>query len=179
MRRVALRTAYLACDTVGFTNKISNTAHIHEKIDWCVGAYIVYKDTVLLRLHEKYLVWAHVGGHVELDEDPVTAIKRECLEEVGLSITLHNELTTTSLTDYIESVELPTPAHMNIHRINATHQHIDLIYYAHSTTDVVVPEQVSDTWAWQTRDQVANHPTLSDRVRSYALGALTTYAQAQ
>jgi 8-oxo-dGTP pyrophosphatase MutT (NUDIX family) len=150
-------------------------AHIHEKIDWCVGAYIVHNHTVLIRLHDKYNVWAHVGGHVELDEDPITAVKRECLEEVGLTITLHNEKSTPSLTDYIESVELPIPAHMNIHRINDTHQHIDLIYYAHCDSSAVVPEDANDVWEWLTKEEVENHPTLSDRVRTYALGALATY----
>lgn len=154
-------------------------AHIHEKIDWCVGAYIVHEHKVLLRLHEKYNVWTHVGGHVELDEDPITALKRECLEEVGLAITLLNESTTPDLSDYVESTELPSPAHMNIHRINDAHQHIDLIYYATSETDAVVPENEGEEWAWLTSDEVTQHPQLSDKVRHYALGALTTYQEAQ
>ena len=56
-------------------------AHIHELIDWTAGVYIVHNNKVLIRLHEKYHMWVHVGGHVELDEDPVQAAIRECKEE--------------------------------------------------------------------------------------------------
>ena len=60
--------------------------HIHEKIDWTVDVFIVHEGRVLLRMHEKYYTLLAVGGHVELDEDPATAAKRECMEEVGLPI---------------------------------------------------------------------------------------------
>ena len=65
-------------------------AHIHELIDWTAGVYIVHKNKVLIRKHEKYGFWIHVGGHVELDEDPVTAAIRECKEEVGLDVTIYD-----------------------------------------------------------------------------------------
>jgi len=149
-------------------------AHIHELIDWCVGAYIVHNNKVLIRLHEKYGVWVHVGGHVELDENPITAIKRECLEEVGLAIAIHGEDVLEQTTDAIENTELPPPAHMNIHRINDTHEHIDLIYYATSTSDKVVPENDTDQWVWLTEQEVKNHPDMSEKIKSYALGALAT-----
>ncbi len=122
-------------------------AHIHEKIDWTAGVYIVYKNKVLIRLHEKYKIWIHVGGHIELDEDQVTAAIRECKEEVGLDITIHDG------GDHSVEMEpgmryLPLPAHMNIHHVGGAeyseHQHLDLIYYATSDTDVVIPENTTD-----------------------------------
>ena len=60
--------------------------HIHEKIDFTVEVFIVHKDKVLLRMHDKYHLWLSVGGHIELDEDPVQGIIREVKEEVGLDI---------------------------------------------------------------------------------------------
>jgi len=35
--------------------------HIHEKIDFCAEAYIVYNNKVLLRIHDKLDKWLSVG----------------------------------------------------------------------------------------------------------------------
>jgi 8-oxo-dGTP pyrophosphatase MutT (NUDIX family) len=40
--------------------------------------------------HDKYKIWAHVGGHIELDEDPNEAVLREIKEEVGLDVKLYD-----------------------------------------------------------------------------------------
>lgn len=148
-------------------------AHIHELIDWTAGVYIVHKNRVLLRLHDKYKIWIHVGGHVELNEDPVTAAKRECLEEVGLQITIHGEAECPQYADE-KSHELPLPAHMNIHRINDSHQHIDCIYYATSDSMDVIPENIDDQWEWLTKEEVEANQHITSKIRAYALGALET-----
>ncbi|MFK5282779.1 NUDIX domain-containing protein, partial [Lacticaseibacillus paracasei] len=61
-------------------------AHIHEKIDFTVEVFIVHKDKVLLRMHDKFKFWLSIGGHIELDEDPIQAAYREVKEEVGLDV---------------------------------------------------------------------------------------------
>jgi len=38
--------------------------HIHEKIDYTTDVFIVCKDKVLLRKHEKYGIWLGVGGRI-------------------------------------------------------------------------------------------------------------------
>lgn len=149
-------------------------AHIHEDIDWTVDVYIVHHNKVLLRLHEKYGIWLGVGGHIELDEDPLQAAKRECLEEVGLKIQINTEETLTAASDE-ESQDLPVPAFMNIHRISATHRHIGMVYYATCDTNVVTPENENDTWEWLTEEQVCAKKDMLSKVRHYALGALHTY----
>jgi 8-oxo-dGTP pyrophosphatase MutT (NUDIX family) len=147
-------------------------AHIHDKIDWTAGVYIVHANKVLLRLHDKYKIWIHVGGHVELDEDPVAAAKRECKEEVGLDITIYGEAGCPQYAD-ANSRELPVPAHMNIHHVgDSGHQHIDCIYYATSESSNVIPENADDQWEWLTRDEIASHPNITSKIRAYALGAL-------
>ncbi|MEK6836116.1 MAG: NUDIX domain-containing protein [Nanoarchaeota archaeon] len=62
--------------------------HIHDKIDFTAEAFIVYKNRVLLRKHDKYKIWLSVGGHIELDEEPNEAVIREVKEEVGLNVEL-------------------------------------------------------------------------------------------
>ena len=52
-------------------------AHVHELIDFTVSVFVVYKDKVLVRKHEKYHTWLAVGGHIELNEEANAAALRE------------------------------------------------------------------------------------------------------
>ena len=67
-------------------------AHIHEKIDFTADVFVVHKDKVLIRTHDKYDLWLAVGGHIELDEDPNQSAIREVKEEVGLDVELVGNL---------------------------------------------------------------------------------------
>ena len=145
--------------------------HIHEKIDWTVDVFIVHEGRVLLRMHEKYYTLLAVGGHVELDEDPATAAKRECMEEVGLPIHIMGE-------EKLESIPeerfryLPIPAGQNIHYVNDIHQHISTVYFATCEHTNIVPERPEDTWEWLTREEVLARTDLLQNIKKYALEAL-------
>jgi 8-oxo-dGTP pyrophosphatase MutT (NUDIX family) len=146
--------------------------HIHKLIDWVTEAYIVHQDKVLLRFHEKYDIWLGVGGHVELDEDPNQTTLREVKEEVGLDIEL------IATTDYkTERVtqgykDLIPPAFMNMHKINDTHYHLCLIYFAKSNSNKVIPENKDDKWKWLTADEIKSFDNMLEDVRKYSLRAL-------
>ena len=125
--------------------------HIHEKIDVTATVYVLYEKKVLLRQHDKYDLWLGVGGHVELDEDPNQAAKREVKEEVGLDI----ELVSTKEPIKTEKVRyLVAPEFMNMHPITDTHDHMDMIFYGRANTDNVVPEEEGDVWKWVTREEL-------------------------
>ncbi len=149
-------------------------AHIHELIDWTAGVYIVHNNKVLIRLHDKVKLWIHVGGHVELDEDPVSAAIRECKEEVGLDITIYSRKSIPPSQENIR--HLIPPAHMNIHRTggSSSHQHIDLIYYATSTTDQVIPEKEDNVWLWLSKEELEAFTDIQPYIKEYAHGALDT-----
>jgi 8-oxo-dGTP pyrophosphatase MutT (NUDIX family) len=148
-------------------------SHIHEKIDWTVTVFIVHKDTVLLRMHDKYRKILGVGGHVELDEDPLAAAKRECLEEVGLVIHIPGEDAEQRFFDDRWKLRtLPRPAHMNIHHISDTHQHIDIVYYATCESTDVIPEHPDDTWEWLTKEEIEKRDDILADIKYYAIGAL-------
>ncbi len=151
-------------------------AHIHELIDWTAGVYIVHKNKVLIRKHEKYGFWIHVGGHVELDEDPVAAAIRECKEEVGLDVTIYDQ--NPNPPEMLPSERhLPSPAHMNIHYVGggeSDHQHIDLLYYATAGTDSVVPENEDDQWLWMSKEDIEANTEMKPNIKYYALQALET-----
>ena len=109
--------------------------HIHDKIDFTAEVFIVYKNRVLLRMHEKYHTWLGVGGHIELDEDPNQAAIREVKEEVGLDVTLCGSVNHEY--DNLDYHELIPPIFLNRHRVSPTHEHITFVYFASALTDVI------------------------------------------
>ena len=146
--------------------------HIHEKIDFTVSVFIVHKNLVLLRKHDKYGIWLGVGGHIELDEDPNQAALREVKEEVGLNVKLIGDELAHGHTE--KSVNLIPPGFMNRHFINDKHEHLDLIYFATSDTDKVVPENSNDEWTWlESKDLKDSKYNLSESIRLYAGTALS------
>jgi 8-oxo-dGTP pyrophosphatase MutT (NUDIX family) len=102
-------------------------AHIHEKIDFTVAIFFVHDGKILLIHHRKLDKWLPLGGHIELDEDPEQAALREAKEESGLDVELLGERPPTTSPG---TRALIAPRFLDIHRINATHEHIGMIYWA-------------------------------------------------
>jgi 8-oxo-dGTP pyrophosphatase MutT (NUDIX family) len=148
--------------------------HIHEKIDFTVAVYVVHKNKVLLRLHDKYKVWCGVGGHIELNENPNQAAVREVKEEVGLSVVLVGRSARPGKKVEVFDELLP-PSFMNIHFVSATHQHMDMIYFAKTKSNEVKPtgNDLSNEWRRLTQEDLEqNDLGLNEVVRFYALEAL-------
>lgn len=144
--------------------------HIHEKIDFTVETFIVHKDKVLLRRHDKYGIWLSIGGHIEFDEDPNQAALREIKEEVGLDAKLFdNRFIKIESKDF---KELISPVALNRHRISPTHEHVSMIYFASSTSDKVIPEKPTDVWKWCSEKDIDNLEGISENVAFYAKLAL-------
>jgi 8-oxo-dGTP pyrophosphatase MutT (NUDIX family) len=102
-------------------------AHLHEKIDFTVAIFIVHDGKILVVHHRNLNKWLPLGGHIELDEDPEQAALREAKEESGLDVELLGERPPTTGPG---TRALIAPRFLDIHRINATHEHIGLIYWA-------------------------------------------------
>ncbi|MBP9771925.1 MAG: NUDIX domain-containing protein [Candidatus Pacebacteria bacterium] len=128
--------------------------HIHEQIDFTVEVFIVHANKVLLRKHDKYGIWLSIGGHIELDEDPVEAALREVKEEVGLTASLVG----TPPPHFKERKgykELMSPRYITRHPIgDAGHEHVVFSYFATSDSDMVVPEKETDEWRWFTKEEL-------------------------
>jgi 8-oxo-dGTP pyrophosphatase MutT (NUDIX family) len=115
-------------------------AHLHEKIDFTVEVFIVYKNKVLLRRHEKYDIWLSVGGHIELDEDPLEAAIREVKEEVGLDIKLIGNKKGEKGDGGIENKgykDLIPPKYLGRHPAGGIHEHLTFVYFATTNTDQI------------------------------------------
>jgi 8-oxo-dGTP pyrophosphatase MutT (NUDIX family) len=102
-------------------------AHIHEKIDFTVVIFVVHDEKILLIHHRNLNRWLPLGGHIELDEDPEQAALREAKEESGLDVELLGERPPTTGPG---TRALIAPRFLDIHRINPTHEHIGMLYWA-------------------------------------------------
>ncbi|MDO8482977.1 MAG: NUDIX domain-containing protein [bacterium] len=144
--------------------------HIHEKVDFTVEVFVVCKNKVLLRLHDKYKIWLSVGGHIELDEEPNQAAVREVKEEVGLDITLFRDNTTPVFRDE-NYQELVPPKFLNFHSVTPIHRHVTLVYFARSAHFDVRPEKPDDQWKWVSVEEL-DEVGLKPSVKFYAERAL-------
>jgi 8-oxo-dGTP pyrophosphatase MutT (NUDIX family) len=145
--------------------------HIHEKIDFTVSVFVIHKNKILIRKHDKYGTWIGVGGHTELDEDSNQTAIREVKEEVGLDVVLWGEKPNSGHPG--KTIHLIPPRFMNRHHINEDHEHLDLVYFASSNTDKVVPEKPNDEWTWLTLEELNNSKyNLSETIKLYAETAL-------
>ncbi|MES2059639.1 MAG: NUDIX domain-containing protein [Patescibacteria group bacterium] len=145
--------------------------HIHEKIDFTSEVFIVHKDKVLLRMHDKFKIWLSVGGHIELDEDPEEAAIREVKEEVGLDIELVGRK--PDLNDP-ENYAVMAPQYMVRHFVNATHEHVTFVYFARSQTDKVMDaisgHELAET-KWVDKEGLEKMD-LKNNIRFFAMKAL-------
>jgi 8-oxo-dGTP pyrophosphatase MutT (NUDIX family) len=153
-------------------------AHIHEKIDFTVCIFVVHDDKVLLVHHRNLNQWLPLGGHIELDEDPEQAALREAREESGLEVELIGERPPTSGPG---TRALIAPRFLDIHRINATHEHIGMIYWARPRSGAVTlaPAEHHDI-RWCTSGELDSlQPPMNDAVKWYSRKALEEVSSGQ
>lgn len=150
-------------------------AHIHEKIDFTVSAYIVHPnlDKILLIHHKKLNRWLQIGGHVELDENTDQALEHEIAEECGLEVELLSEKPGK---DDVESKVLYRPDFMNMHKLSTPkgHYHIDLRYVAiaKSAEPKLAPDEHNDIRWFSRHDLYTADYGLTAADRWYCLEAL-------
>jgi|SRR3989344_1020749 len=146
--------------------------HIHEKIDFTVGVFIVYDNKVLLIFHKKHNMWLQIGDHIELDEDPEQALFREVKEECGLDIEIVGKKEPSIEVKGIKF--LYPPVFMNIHDINETHKHVGLYYIAKAKSDAfILSEREHNDIRWFSRKDLDEPKfNLSASLKFYAKEAL-------
>ena len=153
-------------------------AHIHEKIDFTVAIFVVHDAKVLLILHRKLGKWLPLGGHIELDEDPEIAALREAKEESGLDVELLGERPPTTEPG---TRALIAPRFLDIHRINDTHEHIGMIYWARPLAgDVTLATEEHHDIRWCSAEELdALQPPMSNAVKWYCQQALKEMRNAE
>lgn len=145
--------------------------HIHEKIDFTVAIFVVHQGKILVIHHRKLDRWLPLGGHIELEEDPEQAALREAREESGLEIELVGERPPTTEPG---TRALIAPRFLDIHRINPTHEHIGMIYFARVRSgDVTLAAAEHHAIRWCTASELDQlTPPMSGAVQWYCRKAL-------
>jgi 8-oxo-dGTP diphosphatase len=146
-------------------------AHINKLIDYTVVVYIVYNGKVLLVNHKQLKKWLPIGGHIELDEDPVQAALREAKEESGLEIEIIAEKPEVNDPD---NKILHTPEYLDIHRIDDIHRHVGIIYFARADNDkITLAEKEHNNIKWFSKAEIeAGEVNLRPAIKFYAYRAL-------
>jgi 8-oxo-dGTP pyrophosphatase MutT (NUDIX family) len=123
-----------------------------------VAVFVVDGGRVLLHYHRKLGKWLPPGGHIEDDELPDDAARREVLEETGVRVGLVGARGLP--TDYLQ--QLVVPAGIQVEDIYTGHQHIDLVYFARpdppddiAAAEVVPRLAASDQVGWYAVDDLA------------------------
>lgn len=136
-------------------------------------AVILDAGRVLLLKHRKLGLWLPPGGHIEADEDPEQAVRREVREEVGLEV----HILTDQRPTHPAVTTVPAPFTIQVEDIpgrpgDPPHQHIDLIYVCSpagiDTTSAAIEY---DSWRWvslNTIEDLDTPPELPSLVASCA-----------
>jgi 8-oxo-dGTP pyrophosphatase MutT (NUDIX family) len=99
--------------------------------EFTASVYLINNQKVLLIYHRKLQKWLPPGGHVEADETPVEAARREVMEETGLTIEIISQENLSIDCWNAKSIERPylclleeIPPYGNA----PAHQHVDFIF---------------------------------------------------
>jgi ADP-ribose pyrophosphatase YjhB (NUDIX family) len=98
------------------------------KRDFTATTFVVKDAKTLLLQHKKLSLWLPPGGHIDPNELPDDAARREVLEESGLEVELM-----TQRSQLGDVPVLCNPECILLEDISEDHQHIDLIYFARVT----------------------------------------------
>jgi len=117
--------------------------------------YVVNDGAVALHEHDKLGMWLPPGGHLDRDELPHEAARRETREELGLDPALLTE-SGDLRSPTVES--LPEPAAFLLEDIDSVdgavaHQHVDFVFFGRVDSRDVDPapgESPADAWEWIT-----------------------------
>ena len=132
--------------------------------------YVVNDGALALHHHDRLGMWLAPGGHVDRDELPREAARREVREETGLDVDLLEPETSVAAE---AGRELPPAEHVMLFDINVHpdgevgHQHIDFVYFAAAADREVSPadgEANAEEWEWFTADELRAFDELTTEV---------------
>lgn len=135
-------------------------------LETVVAAYIIHQDKVLLIDHKKLNRWLPVGGHIEKNETPDDAIRRETREEVDKEIKFAHYPPPRKRNNR----EYALPFYTNVHPINSEHFHYCLFYLCLADSPEVGGEY-KNRHRWFSAGEL-NTPRISEEIRLGCLQAL-------
>lgn len=129
--------------------------------EFTATVYIIRENRVLLHKHKKLGKWLPPGGHLEKNETPPEAARREVREETGLEIAFIEQENLKVDAYNGKSIERPFLCLLeNIppYKDQPAHQHIDMIYLAKPVEDKEVPSE----FKWVAYEELQNLEVFPD-----------------
>lgn len=121
-------------------------------VDLVVAGFPVCDDRTLLVQHKKLGRWLPPGGHIESNETPDEAVKREIREELGMDVTLLPPPSPAAKGQV--RYDLSTPFHVNLHDVG-DHDHCCFFYVCEPKHDTVDPKRDEiDQARWFPEDEL-------------------------
>lgn len=121
------------------------------EIHFCATACIVNKEdnTILFIHHKKLNKWLFVGGHIEENEDPETAVCREVKEETNLNITLLGDR-------YPREEDFIRPFALQKNVVKDNHIHMDIFYIAiaENPKEIKAKEDEVLNYKWFSKEEI-------------------------
>lgn len=117
--------------------------------------------------HKKLNSWLPPGGHVDENESPEEAARREVKEEVGID---HQKYILNSNYGRLDgrAEYMLLPHHLILERIGEDHFHMDFIFYAVlEESDFISPEGL--IMRWFTAEDIQGETSIFDNVRDMTL----------
>lgn len=121
------------------------------EMHFCATACIVNIAThkILFIHHKKLNKWLFVGGHIEENEDPETAVCREVKEETNLDINLLG-------VRYPREEDFIRPFALQRNVVNENHIHMDIFYIgiAKNPDDIKVKKDEVLNYKWFSKEEI-------------------------
>lgn len=141
------------------------------------------RNRTLLLWHKRLKRWMPPGGHIDPDETPEEAARRECKEETGLDVEIIGDAQPDLFTgNPSEGAMLKKPIAMLLEQIPASeernepaHQHMDFLFLARPLDESQALELApteGDDMRWFTREEIAELDETTDifnNVKHYIL----------
>lgn len=139
------------------TNPTRDEQIVNQRISgldrhFCVTTYILNEDQtkLLLLKHKKLGKWLPPGGHIDANELPEEAARREVQEETGLTVQLESDVP-----EFKGGMHRPEGLQLNP-IVEGQHEHMDFIFKAFvpEASELLWNQQESDGLQWFSIEEV-------------------------
>lgn len=153
-------------------------SHTGNKLCYIVTANIAYKEKSLLIFHKEYDMWLPVGGHIEKEEDPETALFREIYEETRLTRKVLDPISLVSINRNIftdtKGRNLLSPLYTDIHSVGIKRMHVGMRFFFRSKRNKVVSKDpdIKKAFWFTEKDLKSGKYKMLKHVKFYGLKAI-------